>query len=56
MVKLKNNIYRGYVIKKIGCGKKVVFTAVIHRKEWATMIESDLKKKIDAQIDEGIES
>jgi hypothetical protein len=56
MVKLRNNIYRGHVIKKIGRGKKVVFTAVIHGKEWATMIESDLKKKIDAEIDKATES
>jgi hypothetical protein len=51
MVKLKNNIYRGYTIKKIGRGKKVVFITIINEKEWASMIESDLKKSIDAWID-----
>jgi hypothetical protein len=51
MVKLKNNIYRGYVIKKIGRGKKVVFTTIINEQQWASMIESDLKKSIDAWID-----
>lgn len=45
-------MYRGHVIKKIGRGRKVVFLAMINGKEWATMIESDLKKKIDAHIDE----
>lgn len=38
-------MYRGHVIKKIGRGRKVVFLAMINGKEWATMIESDFKKK-----------
>ncbi|RUS92366.1 hypothetical protein DSM106972_099400 [Dulcicalothrix desertica PCC 7102] len=51
----RNNVYRGYPIKKFGRGKKVIFQAIINEVEWSTMIESDLKKAIDAWIDEGKE-
>ncbi|NJL63560.1 MAG: hypothetical protein HC903_19160 [Methylacidiphilales bacterium] len=55
MIKPKNNVHRGYLIEKIGHGKRAVFKTIINEKECSTIIESELKTAIDVWIDEGVE-
>ena len=54
MVKPKN-LYRGHTIEKVGHGKRAVFQTTINEKEWSAVTESEVKRAIDAWIDQGVE-
>ncbi|BAZ13122.1 hypothetical protein NIES4071_49610 [Calothrix sp. NIES-4071] len=50
-----NNLYRGHSIEKVGHGKRAVFQTTINEKQWSAVTETEVKRAIDAWIDEGIE-
>ena len=50
-----NNQYRGHSIEKAGHGKRAVFKTTINEKEWSAVTEAEVKRAIDAWIDEGVE-
>ncbi len=54
MVKPKNQ-YRGHTIEKVGHGKRAVFQTTLNEKQWSAVTESEVKRAIDAWIDQGVE-
>ena len=50
-----NNLYRRHSIEKVGHGKRAVFQTTINDKGWSAVTESEVKRAIDAWIDQGIE-
>ncbi len=50
-----NTLYRKHTIERVGHGKKAVFRTTINDKEWSALTESEVKRTIDAWIDEGVE-
>lgn len=50
-----NNLYRGHTIEKVGHGKRAVFQTTLNEKQWSAVTESEVKRAIDAWIDQGVE-
>lgn len=50
-----NNQYRGHTIEKVGHGKRAVFQTTLNEKQWSAVTESEVKRAIDAWIDQGVE-
>ena len=50
-----NTVYRGHTIERVGHGKRAVFKTTINEKEWSAITESEVKRAIDAWIDQGVE-